>query len=547
MTAERQFTPTRGARPKYQLLMELGRGGMGVVHLAMVRGPGGFVKLFVLKMLKAQLLGDERAHGMFTEEARISARLAHPNIVQVFEVTDFDGSPTIVMEYLDGQPLHVILGDESLPRGMYLHVITKLLAGLHAAHELRDYAGTPLDLVHRDVSPHNVFVLYDGQVKVLDFGIAKAAGSEVHTLTGELKGKIRYMAPEQLRGETIDRRADIFAVGVMLWEALAGRRLWDQIPEGDVMLSLLTDKVPRLPAELDVSPELREICEKALQAAPERRYSSAAELQRDLERQLPIGPEPCSDADLAGFMQERFATAREATDRLVEAHLKTAERGSEVSRSDATQIGAPSFEQPVSKQGRTNARRWIAALAGAVVAVMLAVPLLLRLGEGSQAPPVAAQPSASQPLACSQGLKACDGQCVSSDRPDFGCASAGCAACVVSNATARCNAQQACDIAVCYQDFDNCDGDPKNGCEANVRIDPDNCGGCGKKCAALPNAERGCGDVCTIWRCKSGYRDCNGLTGDGCELDVSQDAKNCGHCGASCRAGERCREGRCGR
>src|SRR5215831_5630356 len=172
------LTPT-GTR--YELLKEIGRGGMGIAHLALAKGPQGFSKLVVLKRMRPSLVGIPESHRMFLEEARISARLAHPNVVQVHEVCDYEGTPTMVMEYLEGKSLSKILWDDGLPapRNLLIYILTKALAGLHAAHDLRDYDGTPLNLVHRDASPHNIFVTFDGQIKVLDFGIAKAEGSEV--------------------------------------------------------------------------------------------------------------------------------------------------------------------------------------------------------------------------------------------------------------------------------------------------------------------------------------------------------------------------------
>ena len=286
MTDARQFTQL-GAR--YRTLMELGRGGMGAVHLAMTRGPQGFVKLVVLKTLLPELIRSEAARRMFLEEARVSARIAHPNVVQVYEVFDYDGVPTMVMEYLEGRALSIVIGDEPsrLPLRMYVYVIGHVLAGLHAAHELRDYDGTPVGLIHRDVSPHNVFLQFDGRVKVLDFGIAKAARSEVTTQTGELKGKLRYMAPEQLRGDRdIDRRADVFSVGVMLWEALAGRRMWADLTDADVMLRLLNGQIPPLPIEPRIPPGLAQACLKALDPSAAGRYATAGEFARDIEQNV---------------------------------------------------------------------------------------------------------------------------------------------------------------------------------------------------------------------------------------------------------------------
>lgn len=550
MTVEPPFTPSRVTRPKYQLLMELGQGGMGVVHLAMSRGPQGFLKLVVLKMLRPQLLGDASARSMFLEEARISARLAHPNIVQVFEVLEFDGMPTMVMEYLEGQALsHILEGDLGrLPTLMYLHVITKVLSGLHAAHELRDYDGTPIRLVHRDVSPHNVFVLFDGQVKVLDFGIAKAAGSRVHTQTGELKGKIRYMAPEQLAGGVYDRRVDIFSVGVLLWEAIARRRLWGEMAEGDVMLNLLTGKVPALPDDVEVDAELRAIAEKALAPDPVRRFQTAGEFCRDLDRYLATRDAPGGE-ELAAFMRHNFSAVRESTNRIIDQHVKAAERAS--ARPPAAEEQTATVTAPRPEKVRKKLKRWplIAGALGVLAAAGIGVVLATRADDDTPAPRsqkgAAPPPASPGALDCAFGFKPCEGQCVSTDRPDYGCGNASCAACVVPNATSRCDSNLSCDIAVCYQEFDNCDGDPKNGCESNVRIDPDNCGGCGRRCPDLPHAVRGCGDACTIWRCQPGYRDCNAQASDGCEARVSDNPKQCGRCGNACGKGQRCREGRC--
>ena len=320
------YTPPRGNVAKYQLLMELGKGGMGVVHLAMSRGPQGFTKLLVLKIMRRELLGEQELLQMFLEEARISARLAHPNIVHVFEVGEHEGCPCIVMEYLEGQPLSSMLvrAPEKPPLPLHLCVLAKALAGLHAAHELRDYDGTSLRLVHRDVSPHNVFVLFDGQVKVLDFGIAKAAGSEVETRTGTPKGKIRYMSPEQLIRDPLDRRADIFSVGVLMWEALARRRMWSEMEEGDVTRALLNRKIPALPLSDTIPAELREMCMRALAPDPVDRYATAEAFQRDIERYLTALPEPCGADELGAFLRTQFGELRQATKKLIDFHIKAA-------------------------------------------------------------------------------------------------------------------------------------------------------------------------------------------------------------------------------
>ena len=207
---------------------------MAVVHLAVMHAQAGFNKLLVIKQIHERFTVDPEVLGMFLDEARLAARLSHPNVVQTNEVGQDGERHFLTMEYLDGQPLNRVLwrmkDRGGLPLGLHLRVLADVLAGLHYAHELVDYDGSPLGVVHRDVTPHNVFVTYDGAVKVVDFGIAKARDALTHTKVGIIKGKIAYMAPEQARGETVDRRADVFAVGVMLWEAVTGTRPWKGDP-----------------------------------------------------------------------------------------------------------------------------------------------------------------------------------------------------------------------------------------------------------------------------------------------------------------------------
>src|SRR5689334_3257328 len=203
MMQEQQGTPAAGANSlgKYRLIAELGHGGMAEVYLAVVRGPAGFNKLVVVKQIRPQLAEDPEFLAMFLDEARLAARLSHPNVVQTNEVGQEGERHFLAMEYLDGQPLSRInqrLGPKGgLPLVMHLRVIADLLGGLHYAHELSDYDGTPLGVVHRDVTPHNIFITYDGVVKVVDFGIAKARDALTLTKVGIIKGKIAYMAPEQ--------------------------------------------------------------------------------------------------------------------------------------------------------------------------------------------------------------------------------------------------------------------------------------------------------------------------------------------------------------
>jgi len=185
---------------KYRVIAQLGRGGMAEVYLAAAHGPGGFSKLMVVKVLKDELARDREFLSMFSDEARLAAHLNHPNIVQTYEVGAAQGRHYIAMEYLEGQPLNRVIEAFSqaggLSASMSLHIIIDALSGLHYAHERRGFDGRHLGVVHRDITPHNLFVTYEGQTKLLDFGIAKALDSTSHTKIGMVKGKIAYMAPE---------------------------------------------------------------------------------------------------------------------------------------------------------------------------------------------------------------------------------------------------------------------------------------------------------------------------------------------------------------
>src|SRR5262245_22043168 len=212
---------------KYRLLAELGHGGMADVYLAVTQGMQDFTKLAVVKRLRSHLAEDSDFLAMFMQEARIAARLNHPNVVHTFDVGHDGQFHFMAMEFLEGHPYSAILnraGREHLDLALQIRILIDVLEGLHYAHELCDFDGKPLGLVHRDISPQNVFVTYDGQVKVLDFGIAKALDSAVETRTGVVKGKLSYMSPQQALANTIDRRADLYSVGVLLWEAVAQRR-----------------------------------------------------------------------------------------------------------------------------------------------------------------------------------------------------------------------------------------------------------------------------------------------------------------------------------
>ncbi len=314
---------------RYQLIAELARGGMGVVYLAVLRGPGGFNKIVVLKELRREFLQDEVFVTMFMDEARLAARLNHPHIVQTIEVGADGERRFIAMEYLDGQPLQQVVqrGLERarrIPLPIHLGILLEVLAALEYAHGLTDFDGAPLGPVHRDVSPHNVLVTYEGQIKLVDFGISKTVYNARKTHAVLRAGKARYMAPEQAAGAPPDRRADLFSVGVMLWEAIIGDRPWEAQPDVAILQRLTTGAVPRLrEAWPDADPGLAEIVDRAMSFDPDARYSSALEFREDLEayiktRHLTL-PGPRA---LGAAVSRLFAEDREERRVLIDTELR---------------------------------------------------------------------------------------------------------------------------------------------------------------------------------------------------------------------------------
>jgi Protein kinase domain len=298
---------------KYRRCARLGRGGQAEVFLALSSGPFGFQKLVALKCLPAEAFEQPELVAMFLDEARLAARLSHLNVVQTYEAGVGEDACFLAMEFLDGQPLgraRACRGAAALGSATWARVAADALAGLHYAHELCDYDGSPLDLVHRDVSPHNIFVTYDGQVKVLDFGVAKAALHRVRTETGAIKGKAGYMAPEQMSGP-VDRRADIYSLGVVLWEMLTGRKLYAGGLYA-VLHRVLHEPVPRVSSVVpDIDPELDAIVARAVEKRPEDRYPTALAMRAALEGYLAAQGPDVHVAKLGRCLQLAFADERE--------------------------------------------------------------------------------------------------------------------------------------------------------------------------------------------------------------------------------------------
>jgi serine/threonine-protein kinase len=287
---------------------------MAEVFLAMAQGTHGVRRLAVVKRLRHP--DDPEMVRMFLDEARLAARLSHPNIVHTYEVGDAGGEHFLALEYLEGQSLSKVLKKvattpHGLPDSLVVGLTVEILKGLHYAHELQDFDGTPLGIVHRDVSPHNVFVTYDGVVKLLDFGIAKTVLNLVRTQAGVLKGKAAYMSPEQAGRAGVDRRADVYAAGVVLWEMFARRPLFTGDP-ASILRQLVNEPRPSLrSAYPDVAPELDAIVSRALKRDRDERYATAEEMRLDLEAFLHRSGETPSDKEMARTMDVLFGATRD--------------------------------------------------------------------------------------------------------------------------------------------------------------------------------------------------------------------------------------------
>jgi serine/threonine-protein kinase len=296
---------------------------MGDVYLARSGGLSGFNKLVVIKTLKLEFAEDEKFREMFLDEARLAARLNHRNIVQTNDVGEADGLYFLVMEFLDGRSLAALLKRaeqraEPLPLAVRMRVIAEMLAGLHHAHELTDYDGKLLSVVHRDVCPANVLVSFDGQVRVVDFGVAKAKNQSHETQAGTIKGRVAYMSPEHVNGKGLDRRADIFSAGIMVWESLTGERFWQGKSELELLGALMRGEFPPFPEGLDVPEELVAIARKATAVLADDRYPTAHAMRLALEGWL--GPNEAGAFDaFQPIFAKWFARERAQVSKLIEA------------------------------------------------------------------------------------------------------------------------------------------------------------------------------------------------------------------------------------
>jgi serine/threonine-protein kinase len=430
VTPSEEATPSKRQMGPYQLCLELGSGGMATVYLAKTRNATGIDRFVALKRLRRSMALDAAYVEMFIDEARIVSQIRHPNVCSLIDF-DTDGEDHfLVMELIIGESLTalrraMVRAKQQMPLRRRAGLIAKIVAdaceGLHAAHELTDSEGRSLGVVHRDISPDNIFVTQDGVAKICDFGIARALDRRHRTKSGVLKGKFAYIAPELLRGKTADRRADVWGMGVVLWELLTKKRLFARSTEAETLRAVTEARirppssvVSGLPAELD------RIVAKALARDPRARYRTARELGRELTRFMAQHGQAIGLADVAEWMDEIFAGGRESKRQMLklaaglESTVQSLPSGAAVA-STLTMCSSPtalwdagSSGNPIATRSAWNRRSVrFGAVAGAVllvtsVAYSALVPSRTESSSASREPPplpAALPPPAAMPSA----------------------------------------------------------------------------------------------------------------------------------------------------
>jgi serine/threonine protein kinase len=331
---------------RYELLMPVARGGMASVWAARLKGTRGFQKLVAIKTMLPGLVDDPSFERMFLDEASLASQVRHPHVIEIMDLGEQDRILYLVMEWVSGEALSIIMKYAAtrggIPLPIAVHIATQTCRGLHAAHELREPDGVLVGLVHRDVSPQNVLVTYDGVVKVVDFGVAKAtARLDTQTEAGQLKGKIAYMSPEQLRGEKIDRRTDVFAMGILLYMMTTGKHPFRGDDQAQTIARISSDEPAILPSVLVPGyPAGLEACVmQALAKDSAKRYPSANDMLLGLTRALPSAMRESTDEEVSEFIRRLLPDRLERQKQAIKQALEQADRR-EMSRS-APQLHLP--------------------------------------------------------------------------------------------------------------------------------------------------------------------------------------------------------------
>ena len=349
---------TREKRPprprligRYALFGEIAAGGMATVHFGRLVGPVGFSRTVAIKRLHPQFAKDPEFVSMFLDEARLASRIQHPNVVTTLDVVAMPNEVFLVMEYVQGESLSRLVKNsnkagERIPWGHVASIMAGMLHGLHAAHEAKSERREPLNIVHRDVSPQNVLVGTDGVSRVLDFGVAKAAMRVGSTRDNQMKGKLSYMSPEQLNGKAVDRRTDIFAAAVVLWETICGKRLFEGTDAGEIFAKVLASDIPDPRSAVpDVPRALNDVVMKGLERNPDRRFQTAREFAIAIEGSVPL-----STTRAVGEWVERSAHAELER----RAHMITEIESASMSREDLARYERESEAPPSGRTGEPS-------------------------------------------------------------------------------------------------------------------------------------------------------------------------------------------------
>ena len=318
----------------YELLLRVGRGGMATVWVARERAHASKDdRLVAVKVMLTELADENEFIKMFLDEVRLVRSIRHPNVVDVYDVGEHEGMMWMAMEWVEGESLHTVIAEagkrRAIPAELAVRIIADAAAGLHAAHELRDVDGSPRGVVHRDISPHNILIGTNGSVKLVDFGVAKAVGriSEA-TRAGQLKGKFGYMSPEQALGKKVDRRSDIFSLGIVLFELTTSRRLFRGEHDVETLRLVISGAIPK-PTQIDAKypPELERIVLKALERNVSARYQTAAELEHDLHAYLKSERLIVPQSGVAGILKRVLGERIEQRRKAVRSSLKALTSG----------------------------------------------------------------------------------------------------------------------------------------------------------------------------------------------------------------------------
>jgi serine/threonine-protein kinase len=414
---------------RYELLMPIGAGGMAMVWAARLKGSRGFEKIVAIKTMLPKLSEDEQFESMFLEEARLASQIRHPHVVEVLDLGEQDGVLFLVMEWIEGAPLNQLMKAArqrgGVPIPIAVRIAMQACAGLHAAHELKDRDGHLVGLVHRDVSPQNILVTYDGVTKVVDFGVAKAtaigAGA---TVAGQIKGKVAYMAPEQIKGSPLNRRVDLFALGIVLYALTTGKHPFRRESEAATMYNICSPRavVPPRKVKANFPPQLERILIQALAKDPDRRYRTASDMLRALD-QLPAVLRASTDDEVGQVVRELLGERREkrrqALDEAIERANKnplaladwtgvegrSLQRGAlaSFSKADLGSTGAGTeYTGPMHGTGATGTltgqwagHRTMVLMAVITAAALLAVGIVLSWGAGVRWAQQAPRPTSS--------------------------------------------------------------------------------------------------------------------------------------------------------